>query len=70
MKVRASQKKKGKNRHAESENYTLFRYCIDFSPSLACLIGVQGKEETSVEPMKVDPPCEAADVSNKDGMLF
>ncbi|KAK2531772.1 O-acetyl-ADP-ribose deacetylase MACROD2 [Columba guinea] len=33
------------------------------------LEGVQGKEETSVEPMKVDPPCEAADVSNKDAEM-
>uniref|UniRef100_A0A6G1RUX2 MACRO domain containing 2 n=1 Tax=Hypotaenidia okinawae TaxID=2861861 RepID=A0A6G1RUX2_9GRUI len=28
--------------------------------------GVQGKEASSVEPMKVDLACEAADVSNKD----
>ncbi|XP_061212256.1 ADP-ribose glycohydrolase MACROD2-like [Neopsephotus bourkii] len=28
--------------------------------------GMQEKEETSAEPMKVDPACEAADVSNKD----
>ncbi|OPJ58832.1 O-acetyl-ADP-ribose deacetylase MACROD2 [Patagioenas fasciata monilis] len=31
--------------------------------------GVQGKEETPAEPMKVDPPCEAADVSNKDAEM-
>lgn len=31
---------------------------------------MQGKEETSVEAMKVDLACEAADVSNKDGMSF
>ncbi|XP_009893734.1 PREDICTED: O-acetyl-ADP-ribose deacetylase MACROD2 [Charadrius vociferus] len=31
--------------------------------------GMQGKEETSVEPMKVDLPCEAADVSNKDAEM-
>ncbi|XP_072713528.1 ADP-ribose glycohydrolase MACROD2 isoform X4 [Ciconia boyciana] len=28
--------------------------------------GMQGKEETSAEPMKVDLACEAADISNKD----
>ncbi|NXF51056.1 MACD2 deacetylase, partial [Oceanites oceanicus] len=42
---------------------------IDFSPSLACLTGMQGKEETSAEPMKVDLACEAADVSNKDAEM-
>ncbi|XP_049655574.1 ADP-ribose glycohydrolase MACROD2 isoform X2 [Accipiter gentilis] len=31
--------------------------------------GMQGKEETSVEPMKVDLTCEAADVSNKDAEM-
>ncbi|XP_074773937.1 ADP-ribose glycohydrolase MACROD2 isoform X3 [Athene noctua] len=31
--------------------------------------GMQGKEETSVEPMKVDLACEAADVSNKDAEM-
>ncbi|KAM6086742.1 ADP-ribose glycohydrolase MACROD2 isoform 2-T2 [Theristicus caerulescens] len=31
--------------------------------------GMQGKEETSAEPMKVDLACEAADVSNKDAEM-
>ncbi|KAM6404636.1 ADP-ribose glycohydrolase MACROD2 isoform 10-T12 [Pluvialis apricaria] len=31
--------------------------------------GMQGKEETSVEPMNVDLACEAADVSNKDAEM-
>ncbi|XP_074891593.1 ADP-ribose glycohydrolase MACROD2 isoform X2 [Buteo buteo] len=31
--------------------------------------GMQGKEETSVEPVKVDLTCEAADVSNKDAEM-
>ncbi|XP_052640083.1 ADP-ribose glycohydrolase MACROD2 isoform X3 [Harpia harpyja] len=31
--------------------------------------GMQGKEKTSVEPMKVDLTCEAADVSNKDAEM-
>ncbi|KAM9271686.1 ADP-ribose glycohydrolase MACROD2 [Morus bassanus] len=31
--------------------------------------GMQGKEETSVEPMKVDLACEAADISNKDAEM-
>ncbi|NWQ92143.1 MACD2 deacetylase, partial [Burhinus bistriatus] len=31
--------------------------------------GMQGKEEPSVEPMKVDLACEAADVSNKDAEM-
>ncbi|XP_065488963.1 ADP-ribose glycohydrolase MACROD2 isoform X4 [Caloenas nicobarica] len=31
--------------------------------------GVQGKEGTSAEPMKVDLACEAADVSNKDAEM-
>ncbi|XP_054675933.1 ADP-ribose glycohydrolase MACROD2 isoform X1 [Grus americana] len=31
--------------------------------------GMQGKEEASVEPMKVDLACEAADVSNKDAEM-
>ncbi|NXS74874.1 MACD2 deacetylase, partial [Pandion haliaetus] len=30
---------------------------------------MEGKEETSVEPMKVDLACEAADVSNKDAEM-
>ncbi|XP_050749372.1 ADP-ribose glycohydrolase MACROD2 isoform X4 [Gymnogyps californianus] len=31
--------------------------------------GMEGKEETSVEPVKVDLACEAADVSNKDAEM-
>ncbi|XP_076191178.1 ADP-ribose glycohydrolase MACROD2 isoform X2 [Aptenodytes patagonicus] len=31
--------------------------------------GMQGKEETSAEPMKVDLACEGADVSNKDAEM-
>ncbi|XP_074006407.1 ADP-ribose glycohydrolase MACROD2 isoform X1 [Numenius arquata] len=31
--------------------------------------GMQGKEETSVEPMEVDLACKAADVSNKDAEM-
>ncbi|XP_009703286.1 PREDICTED: O-acetyl-ADP-ribose deacetylase MACROD2, partial [Cariama cristata] len=31
--------------------------------------GMQGEEETSAEPMKVDLACEAADVSNKDAEM-
>ncbi|KAM6298366.1 ADP-ribose glycohydrolase MACROD2 [Aegotheles albertisi] len=31
--------------------------------------GMQGKEETSEEPMKVDLACEAADISNKDAEM-
>ncbi|XP_032850653.2 ADP-ribose glycohydrolase MACROD2 isoform X2 [Tyto alba] len=31
--------------------------------------GMQGKEETSAEPMKVDLVCEAADISNKDAEM-
>ncbi|XP_075353008.1 ADP-ribose glycohydrolase MACROD2 isoform X3 [Mycteria americana] len=31
--------------------------------------GMQGKEETSAEPMKVDLACEAADISNKDAEM-
>lgn len=43
---------------------------IDFSPSSACLPELQGREEAPAEAMEVDLPCEAADVSDKDGMLF
>lgn len=43
---------------------------IDFSPSLAYIIGIQEQEETSMEPVKIDLASQAADVSNKDGMLF
>ncbi|XP_028941526.1 ADP-ribose glycohydrolase MACROD2, partial [Antrostomus carolinensis] len=31
--------------------------------------GVEGAEEASAEPMKIDLPCEAADVSNKDAEM-